>query len=629
MSNKQFEPYPWLLKEVIEDNFFEVPIYQRPYTWSKNEVDSLLDDIFTSYRLRDRQKEGSLFVGQLFLRKQGKGIDGLKEKYEVVDGQQRLTTFAMILISVYSICKKRKFSDNDKDIQDLKSYLWKYSKSARAYNVNERLITLSSIDKDFFNFISDSAYDNPCDILKIIDGYKVKCLTESNMKSMFHKIYKRIEDEIPYNESDNSEILQFLAFITERILFIAIQSSIDMPHVFSVFESINSKGKPLDNIDKIKTYIFSELDERDYGIYLTKWGQLIIRSEDKLEDYLQTYIKSFLFFYRQKINLKEFKCIANLLPDVYKCSTRADALKKLIDDMLSVVDNYSLLFDESKITNIIKKEEFRTFYKLFLINGYEHPKPLIFRALCESVSSNNSNSNLKLSKDGLTKIVKATTLFMFKFQSIRGGDSKDAIKYFDECTRKFYGKECLDPDMIYDKFSKALNYEGINKSVIKSSLMSMDFYSKHDLAYCILSLLESINSENNNKLLFSQAYMMLSHIKDQTFHIDHMLPQTPKKDDNRFYYYSEEREGKNVLVLKDGHDFPTETVFTGMEYSEFKSRTIHRIGNTRLFLPELNEAKSNDVTHIPGHEDFIRYQQVVDRCDSLAELLVSSPDLKL
>ena len=209
MSDKQFDPYPWSLKDVIENNFYEVPIYQRPYTWSTNEVESLLNDLFAAYKIKDKQNEGNLFVGQLFLRKQGKGSDGVKDKYEVVDGQQRLTTFAMILISIYSICKKRGISDSDKDILDLKSYLWKYSKSKRNYNSEERLITLSSIDKDFFNFVFDSVLNNPAGIIKMVDGYKTKCHTENNLRLMFHKIYRRIEDEIPNNPNDSSEILLF------------------------------------------------------------------------------------------------------------------------------------------------------------------------------------------------------------------------------------------------------------------------------------------------------------------------------------------------------------------------------------------------------------------------------------
>lgn len=634
MGDNQFEPYPWSLKQVVEQNFYEVPIYQRPYTWSTPEVNSLLDDIFSAYRSNTDQSRNCLFTGQLFLRKMGKGSDGVKDKYEVVDGQQRLTTFSMILIAIFSIARKRGFKDEDKEIADLRSFLWKYSQSQRNYNKNERLITLSSIDKDLFQFIFDSAYDSPTEILKLVDGYPIACATESNLRLMLHKVYERIEKEIPIRKDAPDEILHFLSFLCDKTLFIAIQSSIDMPRVFSVFESINSKGKPLDDIDKIKTYIFSILEEKDYSSYLMRWGQLIIKTDDKLEEYLQVYIKAFLFYYRQKINLKEFKAIARCLPGIYGVSSLAEALKRLIDEMLAKADSFALLGNEAKIEKLINKPEFTTFYKLYSLNGYSHPKSLFFRAMCEYLHTKDDGTpDPLITKEGLTKIVKSATLFMFKFQSIKGGDSKDAIRYFENIGKNFYGKVALDPDWISSAFANALIKEGVDKSTIRSDFINMDFYSKRDLAYCVLSLLESIDTKKNkdgtvsNKLLFAQASAMLSHIKDKTFQVDHMLPQSPDKNEPRFKYYKDDSKNPAVLVLKEGNDFPKETVIDGMRYDEFESRTINHIGNIQLLNPQKNEEKGNGVYQLPNHEEFTTYQQVLERCQKMADLLFDTSDL--
>ncbi len=634
MPNKQFDPYPWSLREVVENNFYEVPIYQRPYTWSSSEVDTLLNDLFGAYRSRDNQPQSCFFTGQLFLRKQDKGSDGVKDKYEVVDGQQRLATFSMILISIYSIAKKRGLDEANKNISDLRSFLWKYSHSSYDYNKNERLITLSSIDKEFFEFLFNSAYDNPVGILSLIDGYTTKCNTENNIRSMFKRIYSRIEKEIPINDSINDEILRFFSFVCDKTLFIAIQSSINMSHVFSVFESINSKGKPLEDIDKIKTYIFSVLDENDYSTYLTKWGQLIIKTDDKLEEYLQVYVKSYLSYYRQKINLKEFKTIVRHLPNIYGVQSSAESLKRLIDEMLIKVDNFALLYDSNKLTKLINKPAFTTFYKLYSINGYSHPKPLFFRALCEYFNKKADGTDYPLiTKDELTKIVKSATLFMFKFQSIKGGDSKDAITYFEKIGNKFYGQDKLDSESICAIFTDALRKEGVDKTMIQSNFVNMDFYSKHDLAYCVLSLLESVevkpthNGTTSKKLLYSQASAMLSHIKDKTFQIDHMLPQSPNKDDDKFKYYKDDTKDPTVLVLKEGHDFPQDLVSDGMRYDEFETRTLHHIGNIQLLNPQKNEEKSNKTYILPNHREFTKYQDVVDRCRELADLLFSTPDL--
>jgi hypothetical protein len=147
------------------------------------------------------------------------------------------------------------------------------------------------------------------------------------------------------------------------------------------------------------------------------------------------------------------------------------------------------------------------------------------------------------------------------------------------------------------------------------------------LAYSVLSLLESIDQSNGNKLLFSQASMMLSHIKDKTFDIDHMLPQNPDQSDDKLKYFCDSTSGTPVLVLKDGHDFPTDSVLNGMKYDEFESLTINRIGNIRLLLPQLNEGKGNEICHLPNHEEFTTYGQITDRCSKMASLLFDSPDL--
>lgn len=104
--------------------------------------------------------------------------------------------------------------------------------------------------------------------------------------------------------------------------------------------------------------------------------------------------------------------------------------------MLSFVDQYNLLFDEKRATSLIKKQSFATFYKICLINGYTHPKAPIFWAFCKS-------SKGLIDCDDVTRTVKSATLFMFKFQSRSGGDSKDAIPTFYSVTSSIMEKKSL------------------------------------------------------------------------------------------------------------------------------------------------------------------------------------------
>lgn len=50
MIDEQFKPFACTLQDAVENDFYEVPVYQRPYKWFQNEVDVLLDNIFGVYR---------------------------------------------------------------------------------------------------------------------------------------------------------------------------------------------------------------------------------------------------------------------------------------------------------------------------------------------------------------------------------------------------------------------------------------------------------------------------------------------------------------------------------------------------------------------------------------------------
>jgi hypothetical protein len=205
------------------------------------------------------------------------------------------------------------------------------------------------------------------------------------------------------------------------VQFVAIGAECPKTKVFSMFESINSKGKKLEDIDLIKTYIFSKLDEESYSIYLDKWGELIKRTQDHLYDYLYNYIKAYICFYRQNISVVNFKkiCREELLAyaDAKDIGT---ALKKLLDDMYERVEFYNMLNSTSSAYKVIRDARFRFFYNLFVELNYQHPKALLLRIL-------NDVNEGKLNKKDAVDVAVETIKYVMKFLSIDNRDSKDAI----------------------------------------------------------------------------------------------------------------------------------------------------------------------------------------------------------
>ena len=102
---------PQKLSSILEDKYFKVPLYQREYSWTLNEVSDLYYDILESLK----EEEGHFF-GSLLLYKPES-----KKEVEIVDGQQRLTTIFLLL---YAILKEIEFSNKTKAIDKIRSLLF-------------------------------------------------------------------------------------------------------------------------------------------------------------------------------------------------------------------------------------------------------------------------------------------------------------------------------------------------------------------------------------------------------------------------------------------------------------------------------------------------------------------------
>ena len=85
-------------KVLCNDYLFQIPVFQRPYAWTTEEANELLDDLLFSM---DRDEQEPYFLGSIVLIKED------NPDSQVVDGQQRLTTLTMLL------CSLRELADGD------------------------------------------------------------------------------------------------------------------------------------------------------------------------------------------------------------------------------------------------------------------------------------------------------------------------------------------------------------------------------------------------------------------------------------------------------------------------------------------------------------------------------------
>ncbi len=199
-----------LLKFIKDNqkNQLVIPIYQRAYSWGKEQCKELWDDII---KIGGDDKMEGHFIGSILY-----VLDGITHSDNtllIIDGQQRLTTITLLLTAL-----RDHWSDKRKDIED--HYLINSDKDG---------------DKKFRLILSDSDKDT---LLSLIDKDRRK---PSKPSSKIVENFKFFEEWIRKNTNKLETIFKGLEKL--MIVYIALEKAKDDPQL--IFESMNSKGMEL------------------------------------------------------------------------------------------------------------------------------------------------------------------------------------------------------------------------------------------------------------------------------------------------------------------------------------------------------------------------------------------------
>lgn len=228
---------------LTESKRYIIPAYQRPYSWNKDHATQLISDLHSSFKNKDRE----YFVGSMICIKKGDNY------FEVVDGQQRLTTLSLIIANLAKVTDgKLKANLQDRvmptdifDDGDQEPRLAIRSKESQLY-------------KGF--------------ILQNNVAYKPQSpsATELRFIENHEEIYKFIIENI-----NKTDIKAFTKYVLENVLIVFVQTN-DFDSSFRLFNVLNSRGLPLNHSDLLKNALF----EKEHGNKLTHsniehaWSQI-------------------------------------------------------------------------------------------------------------------------------------------------------------------------------------------------------------------------------------------------------------------------------------------------------------------------------------------------------------------
>lgn len=224
------------LRELVAGNqLFDVPVYQRSYAWEEKNLQDLWEDL---YFLESSKQH---YFGTILLRdSQNPALAGLTTltRFDVIDGQQRLTTVLILLRELFSHLARVGDDDRRSDIKDLER---DYLKNREHYKLNPL-----GPDGEFFHeviinekeYLSGNAQTSSQHRIASALKYFRKKLLEVEVDSpvTFQAFLVQLKQKI-----DNLQLIQYL-----------VTSDAD---AIRIFETVNDRGRPLSNLDKTKSFL--------------------------------------------------------------------------------------------------------------------------------------------------------------------------------------------------------------------------------------------------------------------------------------------------------------------------------------------------------------------------------------
>lgn len=235
---------------VDDEKFYQIPDYQRPYSWDKDNLSDLIEDLTTAYLQNEKD---TYFCGSLVL------VNNENDKrFDIIDGQQRITTFT-ILACVFRDLYFDKLNNRAKDyikgsIQD-------------KYEENKRKLKFLTNEKYQIDFEET--------VLKQIHFQSTKQVEKDFKDNRYLHNAHYLRDFIAEKVKEhNIYINDFVIWFYENTVLTVITCP-SQDSAIQIFNVLNDRGMPLSSIDILKSSLMQKLTSKeDRKAFKTTWEEI-------------------------------------------------------------------------------------------------------------------------------------------------------------------------------------------------------------------------------------------------------------------------------------------------------------------------------------------------------------------
>lgn len=464
-----------------------IPDYQRPYAWDEDSCQTLWDDIF-SFAIPDNDAtkfdgNDEYFLGSIVT------FENDKKQQEVIDGQQRLTTFMLLLRAFYDRFTKMQDQGSKDFSERIASCIWKTDEMGKPDKDHLKIDSVVATDKDKEEFLS------------ILRTGIVTDSQTSRYANNFRFFLKKVDEFI-------NSFPTFAKNLPARILNNCILMPIEAESqdtALRIFSTLNDRGLPLSDSDIFKAQFYQyykQKSEDDRDEFIKDWKKLEETCEKIFHPITGTPMDDLFTRYMYFIRAKR---------DNNKSST-TESLRRFYErDKYSVLkqdDTFENLKDLAQFWEDITDQNRERFSedvlkKLFILNYAPNSMWNYFISVYYLA---NRTEDGKLGDEDFKMFLDRTIAFIWGYAIMHPGVNALRTPIFAEMLNIVNLNEVTFSDFKFDK------------EQTRSAILIYDFKNGRPITKSMLALRMMLNKE--------QLYPKLS----QQFDIEHIYPR--KRQEN-------------------------------------------------------------------------------------------------
>lgn len=460
---------------------YRIPRFQRDYSWTEDEWEDLWADILGTIQ---EGGEPAHYMGYLVLQSED------DKSFDVIDGQQRLTTLTLIVLAALKNLKrlvdeKVQPDQNQQRLQQIRQTYIGYLDP----------VTLVSRTKLTLNRNNDSYFQTYLVSLGHLPqrGFRA---SEHSLRKAFEWFEKKVREHARKAGGDEGVALASLVETMSDRLFFTVISVTDELNAFKVFETLNARGVRLSSTDLLKNYLFSVLHrETDHAhemqVLEDRWEAMVTRlGSESFPDFLRVHWISRKTFVRQS---ELFKTIRGKV-------TSREAVFELLRGMEEDMDTYLGLTNPEASQWL---PDLRSHAQKLRMFSVRQPFPLIVAG------------HRKLPAADFATLLKACVTISFRYNVIGSQPTNEQERVYYAAAQKLSSGEIASASQVLDALKAVYPADAAFKAAFADKIIRTTNSRNLRIVRYVLCALEK------------QANGAEPDFESDAFNVEHVLPQNP------------------------------------------------------------------------------------------------------